>query len=896
MSERILPAPYKGMAPYSERDAAFFFGRENEPKNIIFNLMASRLTLLYGESGVGKSSLMRAGVVHNLRRRARKNVEEGGSPEFAVAIFNEWRDDPVAGLTTCVRDAIIRALSDRAIEHPPASNSLVDTLQAWTDVAAGPLYVILDQFEDYFLYPRHEERDGRFASEFSRVVNCRDLRVSFLISIRDDSYAKLDCFEESIPNIFQNTLRLEHLDRTATEAAIRKPIDQYNRFYAAGRTRISIDDDLVSEVLKGPSVPKTWHRNAAQVGAAGAETVIETPFLQLVMTCLWKEEMRLGSTRLRLETLKSLGGVDKIVETHLGQAMNKLSRKERKMAVPVFHHLVTRSGHKMAYAVSDLADQARFDEQELTVLLEKLSSGENRILHPFDLRERPGERLYEISLDVLARPILDWRTRAEEKLKAVRLLYQVLMGTAIVFALVVGIFFYVTELRSKRQAVAAGNENSQIFAQLHGVILNSDDAREAAEKLKKIMSSLDGMLEENRRLGNSIGEGITLNIIAGYHRYIGESYAAAEEDGEARRYYQKAQDYYGQALEVLTKAMGQNSTDAATSLTGQAVTHMDMGEYAQAEPLYVRSLEILKKALKPDDDSVADATLNLAECYNSQGKYTAAEPYYQRALEIRKNKLSEDHSELAVSLYGMAWLDIERGMYAEAEPLLQQALAIWQADPQDLRSTGMCLDALSALYREWGKYNEAEQFSNQSLNTYKKVINENTKMTATDQDHLLAAYYFENAALLHDKQSKDDAEKLFGFAIDILTKGLGDGHPDAARNRSNLASFYYSKGKPGEAEKLFNQALEVLKALPDSPDLAQTLFGLAQIYTGRGQYADAEPLFIQALEIQTTAIPNHRKTLDTLLAYADLLRKTNRDGDASQIEERANKLRDKLEN
>jgi len=169
-------------------------------------------------------------------------------------------------------------------------------------------------------------------------------------------------------------------------------------------------------------------------------------------------------------------------------------------------------------------------------------------------------------------------------------------------------------------------------------------------------------------------------------------------------------------------------------------------------------------------------------------------------------------------------------------------------------------------------------------------------MTVTDQDHLLAAYYFENAALLHDKQGKDDAGKLFDFAIGILTKGLGGGHPEAARARSELASFYHRKGNPSEAEKLFNQALEVLKALPDSPDLAQTLFGLARIYTGRGQYADAEPLFIQALEIQTTAIPNHRKTIDTLRAYADLLRKTNRDGDASQMEERANKLRDKLEN
>ena len=53
--------PYVGLDYFVEEDAGLFFGRDGERKRIIGNLRASRLTLLYAESGVGKSSLLRAG-------------------------------------------------------------------------------------------------------------------------------------------------------------------------------------------------------------------------------------------------------------------------------------------------------------------------------------------------------------------------------------------------------------------------------------------------------------------------------------------------------------------------------------------------------------------------------------------------------------------------------------------------------------------------------------------------------------------------------------------------------------------------------------------------------------------------------------------------------------------
>ena len=46
--------PFKGLAHYTEADAGFFFGRERERDVVVATLKARRLTLLYGESGVGQ--------------------------------------------------------------------------------------------------------------------------------------------------------------------------------------------------------------------------------------------------------------------------------------------------------------------------------------------------------------------------------------------------------------------------------------------------------------------------------------------------------------------------------------------------------------------------------------------------------------------------------------------------------------------------------------------------------------------------------------------------------------------------------------------------------------------------------------------------------------------------
>ena len=98
-SARFEAGPYRGLRPFgdSDLDAMLFFGRERERAILVANLLVSRLTVLYGPSGVGKSSLVRAGVVHELRTQL---AQDGGNGR--VVVHERWAGDPRAGLVAAI--------------------------------------------------------------------------------------------------------------------------------------------------------------------------------------------------------------------------------------------------------------------------------------------------------------------------------------------------------------------------------------------------------------------------------------------------------------------------------------------------------------------------------------------------------------------------------------------------------------------------------------------------------------------------------------------------------------------------------------------------------------------------------------------------------------------------
>ena len=400
------PSPYKGLAPFddSELDALLFFGREREIEVIVANLMAARLTVLYGASGVGKTSLLRAGVAHRLR-----------SAEGAiVVVFSAWTGDPVAD----VLDAVEAAAGGDSGPALRRSGSLADVLGAWTRRLDADLYIVLDQFEEYFLYHEDERGPGTLAEELPEAIRRSGLRVNFLLGIREDSLASLDAFKARIPNLFGNSLRLERLDRTAARAAILGPLERYDELVSDDQA-VAAEPELVEAVLQQVAVGRVDLGQSGRGGVVEEDADrIEAPYLQLVLERLWEVETEAGSRQLRLETLERLGGAAHIVEDHLERAMSELSPEEKDAAAAMYNHLVTPSGTKIAHRAGDLAGYASVDEAETERVLKRLV--EERIVRAGE-NGSAGPR-YEIFHDVLAEAVLAWRTRheAERRLEAER--------------------------------------------------------------------------------------------------------------------------------------------------------------------------------------------------------------------------------------------------------------------------------------------------------------------------------------------------------------------------------------------------------------------------------------------------------------------------------------------
>src|SRR5579862_2601226 len=164
--------PYVGLQPFSEAERDYFFGRENDARIISSNLYASPLTILYGESGVGKSSILLAAVLPHLR----------SVPRTAALVFREWQSFTFLDALKAKCIKAVEEAQGKPLEIDPTL-PLDELLSEAAEAFRGTILILFDQFEEYFLYHADSRKNNNpFDAEFARAVNREEVEANFLIA------------------------------------------------------------------------------------------------------------------------------------------------------------------------------------------------------------------------------------------------------------------------------------------------------------------------------------------------------------------------------------------------------------------------------------------------------------------------------------------------------------------------------------------------------------------------------------------------------------------------------------------------------------------------------------------------------------------------------------------
>lgn len=352
--------PYKLLDFYDSADAGIFFGRQREIQTLTSLVHAHRLIVLHGASGVGKTSLLLAGMTPQLLR-----VDD---PSY-LPIYIRALDDP----SRLIRRAVSNHVQDVSL---PQDGSLVAFLNAATARMTTRIVLILDQFEEFFVRLSPQFRTA-FIAELGEIYDAYDLPVKIVFSLREDWLAAMSEVEARIPSLFNVRMRLLPLSREQAREAITAPV---------ARLGVEYEPALVDQLLDD------------LVGAQDA--AVMPPQLQLVCSTLF-ETLEPGSRRITQEQYTRMGGSRGILRRYLEDELARLSVEERTLAYNLLGELVSSQGTKAVKTMDDLRIALAVTEDQLESTLEKLVQA--RLLRT--LERDDGSTAYELAHEYLIHEI-----------------------------------------------------------------------------------------------------------------------------------------------------------------------------------------------------------------------------------------------------------------------------------------------------------------------------------------------------------------------------------------------------------------------------------------------------------------------------------------------------------
>ena len=407
---------YPGTKPFDANERALFNGRDTDIRNLQQSLLQQNLLVLYSRSGLGKSSLLNAGLV--------TAIEADTSIDAIPLRLGAYYDGIAQQPSEILFNSITR-------EFPDYQDSFLyaKILDGRKDIAQNRLWYLLksqqirepqrkcfilifDQFEELFTYRNSEVQ--HFAKELSQLFFVsipqqlqnilkeklasdedfmsdeeveslyKPLNIKILFSLRSDKMSLLNSLSASFPAILKNCYELNPLNRDQAKEAIEKPAQLTDKTYLSPPFTFTTDAlNLVLDELTNAKAESFSDRQE-----------IETFQLQIV--CKYAENLVVDKG-IKQVTSADLGNIKTIFENHYRNIISKLDPESRLPARQLLEEKLIVDGIRVSMPVVVILKDMK--EQGMTHdLLEKLI--DTHILR------REQNNTVEVSHDTLIEPIL----------------------------------------------------------------------------------------------------------------------------------------------------------------------------------------------------------------------------------------------------------------------------------------------------------------------------------------------------------------------------------------------------------------------------------------------------------------------------------------------------------
>jgi len=897
--------PYRSLDYYDYTDRLLFTGRDADVVRFAATLDRpdTRILVLHGESGIGKSSFLRAGVIPYLEeecvgyrflRDAEGQVVIIQASKYpvgrlAVGLLEMTSRSleypaPTGGVWTIdLRPVLDEALGTQAdaatlrtalMDDPGRLATLLERLSAHLPHA---LVLVLDQAEDLFTLAKTPEEIAARDQVLRSLQQVADVRadVKVIVSLRTEYYGRLldhlragrrdlNGVRDDLLRDFSKPALIAAIERPTQDTPLVKgqppPRQRYGFTYAPG---------VAAEIADG----------VLRLRSANQDSVL--PLVQVICTRLYDRKVSdpASDREVSLDDLRAISGVEGGLKAFAEDALERLmglGPEDRDAFKAMYTQLCTRQAD--GTLTTWLARRANLEatwngSKSFDKVLD--AACEVRLLREDVLRiegEKP-QAYVRLGHDALAKVADPWRQELERR--AERRKWQI-RGTLAAAAALIFAGLLVLALRGQDRAVKAEKVARA----------NEAKANDSAAESRAVLGFLaDHILAAARPEGQEGGLGREVTLRKAVD--TAERQIAAELKGRptveafVRKNLGLTYYYLGElplaisqderALDLFRATLGPDHPDTLATQQAIAEAYRADGKLALAIPLFERTLAARQAKLGPDHPDTLATQQELAVAYQVDRKLDRAIRLLEQTLEAQKARLGPHHSLSLASQNNLAYTYQLAGRLALAIPLFERTLAARQAKlGPDHPDTLASQNDLALAYVDNGERERGIALLEQTLAVRQAKLGPDHPLTLNTQSGLAVAY--QRAGKL------DRAIPLFLQTLAARQDKFGPDHPATLASRQDLANAYQQAyqqidDKRDRGLALLKWTLEARQAKlgSDHPDTLVSQQDLAYAYQVGGKLALAIPLFEQTLEARKAKLgPDHPDTFASQnnLAYA----------------------------